>query len=67
MLGKFIGALAVFAVYGLYLGGFIGWAYWIWMAFHLGSFGMFVFGILGPLAIVASGIGLWSFVFGIPV
>jgi hypothetical protein len=46
--------------------GTLGWAYWMWMAIHLGSFGMFFFGILGPFAMVAGVLGLWSFCFGIP-
>jgi hypothetical protein len=45
----------------------LGWAYWMWMAIKLGSFMMFFFGILGPLAVVAAVLGLWSFVFGIPM
>jgi len=31
----------------------LGWAYWMWMAIQIGSFGMFFFGILGPLAVIA--------------
>lgn len=46
--------------------GTLGWAYWMWLAIKLGSFGMFFFGILGPFAMVAGVLGLWSFVFGIP-
>ena len=46
--------------------GTLGWAYWMWMAIKLGSFGMFLFGILGPFALIAGVLGLWSFVFGIP-
>jgi hypothetical protein len=46
--------------------GTLGWAYWMWMAIKLGSFGMFFLGILGPFALVAGVLGLWSFVFGIP-
>jgi hypothetical protein len=45
----------------------LGWAYWMWMAIHLGSFMMFFFGILGPFALVAGLLGLWSFFFGIPL
>ena len=46
--------------------GTLGWAYWMWMAIKLGSFAMFFFGILGPFAIIAGTLGLWSFLFGIP-
>jgi hypothetical protein len=45
----------------------LGWAYWMWMAIKLGSFMMFFFGILGPFALVAGVLGLWSFFFGIPL
>ena len=48
------------------LAGTLGWAYWMWMAIKLGSFLMFFFGLLGPLALVAGLLGLWSFFFGIP-
>lgn len=52
---------------GFFLCGTLGWAYWMWMAIQLGSFLMFFFGILGPLAAVAGILGLWSFFFGIPL
>jgi hypothetical protein len=52
--------------HNLFLVGTLGWAYWMWMAIKLGSFGMFFFGILGPFAMVAGVLGLWSFFFGIP-
>ena len=51
---------------GFMLCGTLGWAYSMWMANKLGSFGMFFFGILGPFALVAGVLGLWSFFFGIP-
>ncbi len=46
--------------------GSLGWAYWMWMAIQIGSFGMFILGLLGPLALVAGMLGLWSFSFGMP-
>lgn len=49
------------------LGGTLGWAYWMWMAIKLGSFMMFFVGILGPFAVIAGFMGLWSFIFGIPL
>ena len=68
---NFVGVLAgIFGTAGIFcfmLSGTLGWAYWMWMAIQLGSFGMFFFGILGPLALVAGILGLWSFLFGIPV
>jgi len=52
---------------GALLCGTLGSAYWMWMAIKLGSFMMFFFGILGPFALVAGILGLWSFFFGIPL
>ena len=52
---------------GFLLCSTLGWAYWMWMAIHLGSFMMFFFGILGPFALVAGVLGLWSFFLGIPL
>ena len=70
MLAKINAALfaAVGAVGGfvIYFGGTVGWVYWMWMAIQLGSFGMFLFGFLGPFALVAGLLGLWSLLFGIP-
>lgn len=64
----FIGGLFGSAIgIGFFLCATLGWAYWMWMAIMLGSFMMFFFGILGPLAIFAGILGLWSFVFGIPL
>lgn len=45
----------------------LGWAYWMWLAIKLGSFGMFFIGIFGPFALIAGVLGLWSFLFGIPI
>ena len=44
-----------------------GWAYWMWMAIQIGSFAMFLFGLLGPLGIIAALFGIWSLVFGLPL
>jgi hypothetical protein len=57
-----VGGMIVF-----FLTATLGWAYWMWMAIMLGSFGMFFFGILGPFALIAGFLGLWSFLFGIPL
>ena len=64
---EFIGGLFASTIgIGFMLVGTLGWAYWMWMAIKLGSFGMFLFGILGPFALIAGVLGLWSFLFGIP-
>ncbi len=44
----------------------IGWAYWLWVAVHVGSFLMFFIGIAGPFAILVSPVGFYSFLFGTP-
>ena len=59
-------ALAIISI-ALYVGGFVGWCWWMWVAIQVGSFGMFVFGLLGPIALVASLLGLWSLLFGMPL
>jgi hypothetical protein len=70
-MGKTIEAILGSAFAGLYvilgLGLFVGWAYWMWMAIQLGSFLMFVFGLLGPVGLLASFFGLWSIIFGVPI
>jgi hypothetical protein len=70
-MGKFftwIGTtLGVSGAIALYIGGFIGWAYWMWMSIHLSSFTMFIAGLLGPIAVPASLLGMWSFLFGVPL
>jgi hypothetical protein len=59
----YVGATALYIVA---IGMVPGWAYWMWMSLQVGSFAMFLFGILGPLAFVAGVFGLWSLVFGAP-
>lgn len=44
----------------------VGSLYWIWMAIQLGSFGMFVIGIVPPAALFTAPIGLYSLLFGAP-
>ena len=60
------GAAGVVVMYVLFLGIPIGELYWLWMAIKLGSFWMFVVGLLGPMIFIASPIGLYSLIFGIP-
>lgn len=66
----FIGGLIAFGSSAvgmiLYVLVFVGWAYWMWMGIQLGSFGMFILGLLGPIAVVCAFLGAWSFLFGIP-
>jgi len=67
IIGTTVGAIGIFGFYALSIGTLVGWAWWLWMAIHLGSFGMFLFALLGPLAFVAGVLGLWSMLFGIPL
>jgi hypothetical protein len=46
--------IAILAAFASFL--ILGWAYWMWMAIKRGSFMMFFFGIVGPVA-------WWSFFF----
>ena len=49
------------------IGAALGWFYWIYVGVKLGSFAMVIFALLGPLAFIASILGLWSFIFGVPL
>lgn len=44
----------------------IGCLYWLWLSVQLGSFGMFVIGILPPAWIITGPVGAWSLLFGAP-
>jgi hypothetical protein len=61
------GTLGVGGAVALYIGMGLGWLYWIYMGVKLGSFMMVILAILGPLGFIASVLGLWSFIFGIPL
>jgi hypothetical protein len=52
---------------GLCVGAGIGWLYWLYIGVKLGSLAIVIFGVLGPLGILASALGLWSLIFGIPL
>lgn len=59
-------ALALAGYFVLPAAAFLGWLFWMWAAIQLGSFAMFAFGLLGPLALPAAALGLWLFLFGVP-
>jgi len=61
------GLLGGFGAIALYVGVGLGWLYWIYIGVKLGSFGMVIFAILGPVGFVCGFFGLWSFLFGIPL
>jgi hypothetical protein len=45
---------------------FIGDLYWLWVAIHMGSFIMFVAGLMGPVAAITAPIGAYMLFFGVP-
>ena len=54
------------AIMGLYILSGIGSLYWLWIAIQIGSFSMFVVGII-PITIIITGpVGAWSILFGVP-
>jgi hypothetical protein len=71
MFGRVIGSLVrvigAGTFYLISVGMLPGWAFWMWMAIHFGSFAMFLFGLLGPCALGAAVLGLWSLLFGAPL
>ena len=44
----------------------LGDLYWLWTAVQIGSFWMFVLGIIPPFMAVTGAIGAWSLLFGVP-
>ena len=55
-----VGAIA------LYIGLCVGWLYWVYVGVKLGSFVMVIIALLGPVGLIVSVLGLWSFIFGAP-
>ena len=53
-------ALGMTGAVAVYIGFFVGWADWMRMSIHLGSF-------LVPLSLPVSLLGIWSFLFGLPL
>jgi len=45
----------------------LGNLYWLWLAIELGSFMMFVIGLLPLFAMITGPVGAWSLVFGLPL
>jgi hypothetical protein len=65
-IASLVGMIGATGAYAVIFFGFAGWAYWMWMAIQLGSFWMFLFGLLGPLGLIAALLGMWSLIFGAP-
>lgn len=44
----------------------LGDLYWLWIAIQLGSFGMFVLGVIPIFFVITAPVGAWSLLFGVP-
>lgn len=44
----------------------IGDLYWLWISIQIGSFVMFILGMIPPLVIVTGPVGAYSILFGVP-
>ncbi len=44
----------------------LGWVYWLWLAIKVGGFAMFALALFPITAPIASILGGWSFLFGVP-
>jgi hypothetical protein len=59
------GALG-FVFIGIYILLAVGELYWLWMSFQIGSFGMFLVGMIPPFIILAMFVGAYGLIFGLP-
>ena len=44
----------------------LGWMYWLWVAIKVGGFAMFILAFFPITTPIASILGAWCFIFGIP-
>lgn len=44
----------------------VGWLYWLWVAIKIGGFAMFALALFPLTAPIASILGGWSLLFGLP-
>lgn len=65
-MGNFISTLFSWLIMSLYLLLPLGWVYWLWVAVKIGGFAMFALALFPITAPIASILGGWSFLFGIP-
>ena len=56
----------VLLAYAVMLFLMVGDLYWLWTAIQLGSFWMFVLGLVPPFVVVGTVVGAWSLFFGVP-
>jgi hypothetical protein len=66
MIEKLFAALGGTGAIALMLFLSLGELYWLWMAFKIGSFWMFVIGIAPPFMVVASLVGAYGLIFELP-
>lgn len=63
---NFKSMLANLATIALSLYISVGWIYWLWLSFKVGGFAMFFCGFFPLTAPIASIVGGWSLLFGVP-
>jgi hypothetical protein len=63
--GLATGSMGVLFI-GLYGLIALGELYWLWMSFQIGSFGMFLVGMIPPFIILAMFVGAYGLIFGLP-
>ncbi|MVA70248.1 maltose ABC transporter permease [Agrobacterium vitis] len=66
-IGRFIaGGMSTILGIAITLTFIIGGLYWLWIAFHFGSFLMFALGLFPMTAFLCAPLGMWCLLFGIP-
>ncbi|MFA0054697.1 maltose ABC transporter permease [Vibrio echinoideorum] len=65
-MGNIIGTIFSWLIMGCYILLPLGWVYWLWVAIKIGGFAMFAVALFPLTAPIASILGGWSFLFGLP-
>ncbi|MFA0435938.1 maltose ABC transporter permease [Vibrio breoganii] len=65
-MGNIIGTIFSWLIMGVYILLPLGWVYWLWIAIKIGGFAMFAVALFPLTAPIASILGGWSFLFGLP-
>jgi hypothetical protein len=58
-----LGAISIFLGYTLFA---VGNLYWLFLSFQLGSFWMFILGVMPPTIIISGVTGAYSLLFDVP-
>lgn len=66
MFNNLFGGILGAAFAGFMILFFLGEMYWLWMSFKIGSFWMFFLGFTPPTMLVASVVGAYGLIFGLP-